>query len=330
MTIRPNIPDAEYHGSTGVTFHRLKEFISSGPAWYQGRYVTGMIPPKADKDWATLGRAYHIYGLEGPEAFAKQVIAMPATYRTADPKLVPWNNRLKVCKEWTAANPGKEPPKEILDGPPAEEKEWNLNANACREWVEQQAGKVVLSRSDYDAAFCIGRNMRANQHASRLLAMGWPELTIEQSEPRFPVPIKCRIDWLASISNQPGDAWAIVDPKGTDDIDHFERDVWKYGYDRQMAFYRWMTYLEIGKQLPVFLVALEKGGMHRARVHQLPDSILDPAHDRNCRDLDRLAACYASGVWPLDHDDSIRVVQPPSWMRDPANAVSNGPAPWEE
>jgi hypothetical protein len=331
MTIRTNAEhgEAAYHDSPGVTFHRLKDFLNKGPRFYYERYVSRSMPSGREKDWGTLGRAYHIYGLEGEQAFREQVIATPETYLTEPPVLTPWNSRTKYCKEWTAAHPGEPTPADYLAGDPQEQKPWNANANICKSWLEAHRGQVILSPDEYDAAFHIGRNMRADPHAARLLAMGWPEITIEQPEPRFPVPVKGRIDWLASTSTKPSDAWAIADPKGTVELEHFEREAFKFGYHRQMAWYRKLVRDEIGLQLPAFLVALEKEGMHRCRVYQVDTELLDIAEAANNRDLDRLAEHYAGKPWTLDHDDRLRVLTAPTWMKEPATTTS-GPAPWEE
>lgn len=326
MTMLPGISDSIYHGTAGVTFHRLMDFVNHGPAYYHARYVSGAIAPKPDTDWGQLGRAYHLFGLEGEHAFAEQVVVMPATYWTDPPIDAPWNTRKKYCQEWTKANPGTPTPATFPDGDPVEERPWNLNASRCKAWIAERAGKIILSSSDYDAAVAIGRNMRSNTHAARLLAKGWPELTIERAEPGFPIPVKCRIDWLASTSTKESDAWAIVDPKGTDNLDGFERDAFKYRYHRQLAFYRWMVQQEIGKQLPCFLPAVEKSHMHRCRVFSIDPVLLDEGAELNERDMERLKACYAADAWPLDHDDSMRVWSPrPSHANAPS---ANEEAPW--
>lgn len=332
MTIKlsDQMTDHEYHSSPGVTFHRLKEYMGRGPLWYNGRYVTGAIPPPPDKDWGLLGRAYHVYGLEGERAFLEQVTATPVTYMTEPPIEAPWNPRTKFCKEWTKANPDKPTPATYLDGEPSVQKPWNSNANVCKEWEARvKPGTIILSPSDYSAAMAIGRNMRSNEHAARLLGMGWPEITISQTDERFPVPIKGRIDWLASTSTSMEDAWAICDPKGTNDLDQFPREAIKFGYHRQMAFYRSLVFHEIGKLLPVFLVALEKEGMHRVRVWQVDPELLDIGNDQNERDLEHLAASYKMNHWPLDADPSMRVLTTPPWMKPQPDGMPQSPAPWE-
>lgn len=300
MTIINGQPDHLYHTSPGVTFHRMMEFVHRGPAWFQARYVTQTMPAPPSQDWGRLGQAYHIYGLEGEQAFRERVISTPLTYM------------------------GKESQKKDA---PLIEKPWNMNATVCQEWVADQQGKLVLSPDDYIAAECIGRNMRSNTHAARLLSMGWPELTITQSEPRFDNGIKGRIDWLASTSHSPADAWAIADPKGTSDLEHFEREAIKYNYHRQMSWYRKLVRDEVGQQLPVFLVAVEKDGMHRCRVVQIDAELLDIGEEQNNRDLDRLAEHFAGKPWTLDHDDHLRVLTKPDWMGK--ERTNNGPAPWE-
>jgi len=295
--------DREYHRTPGITFHRLKDFLTKGPSYYEARYVTGTMPPPPDSDWGLLGQAYHAFGLEGEEVFRQQFVAAPPTY---------------MGKEGKAKDA------------PLIEKPWNWNATFCQEWREAQrsGGKRVLDAADYDAAVAIGRNMRANPHAARLLGCGWCELTITQPEPRFPVPIMGRIDWLASTSTKTSDAWAIADPKGCTDIHDFERESIRLGYHRQMAWYRKLVRDEIGKQLPVFLIALEKGCMHRVRPYQVDPALLDMAEEQNARDLDKLADAYQRNHWPLDHDEGMRVLMAPAWMTKRDDALPEV-APWE-
>ena len=299
-----NLPDRQYHAEPGITFHRLRDFTEKGPKFYYAKHVAKTMPPQADAPWMTLGRAYHAYGLEGEEVFARQFMVHPATYQGKDGK---------------------------AKDAPMVEKPWNWNATICQEWREAQIGigKQIISQDDWDAAVAIGRNMRANEHAARLLGCGWCELTITQTDERFPVPLKGRIDWLASTSAKLTDAWAIADPKGTNDINAFKREAIGYGYHRQMAFYRKLVRDEIGKQLPVFLIALEKSGTHRCRPTQVDASLLDMGEEQNERDLDRLAEAYRINQWPLDHDENLDVLAAPAWMLAKQDAPAIEPAPWE-
>lgn len=304
MTVRmlSELTEEAYHAGPGVTFHRLKDFIDGGPKHYHDRHIAKTAPAQPERDWQALGRAYHIYGLQGEDAFRAQVIQHPATY-------------------W-----GKESQKKDA---PLVEKPWNWNANDCKAWADEHADRVILSPSEYGQAITIGRNMRANSHAARLLGCGWPEITIEQRDERFPVPVKGRIDWLASTSTKLTDAWAIVDPKGTASLAGFERDAIKLGYWRQLAFYRKLVRDEIGKQLPCFVVAIEKGGACRVRPYQIADDLLDLGEQKNECDLDRLAEHYAGKPWSLDHDDALRVITMPGFLQPGASDAGHEPAPWE-
>jgi hypothetical protein len=86
---------------------------------------------------------------------------------------------------------------------------------------------------------------------------------------------------------------------------------------------------EIGKQLPAFLVAVEKSGMHRVRVFQIEEELLAIGEEQNCRDLDRLAEHYAGKPWSLDHQEHLRVLMVPEWMKKTDTTNNNGTAPWE-
>ncbi len=282
------LSDFAYHAAPGVTYHRLRDFINEGPLFYKRRYITGEIPSRPATDWGELGKAYHLYALDGPEAFTAKVMQTPATYPAT--------------------------PKKKDD--PVEQKPWTMAANFCKDWVEarREQGTIVLSADEYAAAEAIGRNCRANPHAARLLGCGWAEITVEQTEPRFPVPVKGRIDWLASTSTKAEDAWAIVDVKGTSNFNGFEREALSLDYHRQQAFYRWLVYQEIGKLLPCYLVAVDKSGSHRCRPYALEKDLLDIGQEKNERDMDNLAAAYAANEWHIDHDDSMRSIVTPKWM----------------
>ena len=287
--IHTSMPDNVYHSTPGVTFHRLMDFVRRGPAYYYAKYIDKSFTESARGDWADLGRAYHIYGLEGEQKFLESVICQPATY---------------PAPESTKKDAS------IVD------KAWNNNATFCKEWCEKQrdAGKIVLDASEYASAVRIGRNMRANDHAAKLLRCGWPELVIEQHEPRFPVPVKCRIDWLASTSTKSTDAFAIVDPKGTASLEGFERDAIKLEYYRQKAWYRKLVRDEIGLDLPCYLIAIEKDGMHRVRPYLIDKQLLDIGEEKNNKDLDALAEHYAGKPWTLDHSNHLRSLLAPEWM----------------
>lgn len=290
--------DHAYHSSPGVTFHRLMDFVNRGPAYFYAKHIERTFPEQEERAWQRLGRAYHIYALEGEEAFNNKVVRAPATYPA---------------------------PESAKKDAPIIQKPWNNNANYCKEWNDkmEKEGFIVLSDDEYDNAVYIGMNMRANAHAAKLLKCGWQEMTISQTEPRFNVPIKGRIDWLSSTSTNMTDAFAIVDPKGTVSIESFDRDAIKLGYYRQMAWYRKLVRDELGISLPCYLIAVEKDGMNRVRPYQVDAALLDIGEERNNRDLDSLAEHFQGKPWTLDHSNHLRSLLAPEWM------TKHEPSPWE-
>ena len=302
---RDQLSEHDYHTSRAITWHRLKDFITGGPLYYFKRHVSGEIPAPPDRPWGKLGRAYHIYGLEGRERFLASCIAMPETYMG---------------------------PESAKKDAPTVEKPWNMNATVCKEWVanEVSKGKLVLSPDEYAQAIAIGENMRADPVTSPYLRIGFQEITVQQTDERFPVPLRGRLDWLTSTSPKLTDAVAIIDPKGTANLAKFEYDAHKLGYARQMAFYRKLVRDEIGLTLPTILTAIEKGGTHRVRGYMLTDRLLDKAEEKNNYDLDRLAYCYKSNQWPLDFTSEMHELDLPAWEQgDAAQAeVIEEEAPW--
>lgn len=307
IILRSQLPESQYFAQPAITWHRLKDFITGGPLYYRKRHITGELPAPPQKEWGRLGNAYHLYALEGREEFLARVVATPETYPAT--------------------------PKKKDD--PIEQKPWNMSANFCKDWVanETSKGKLVLSPDEYAQAIAIGENMRADPITAPFLRVGFQEITVEQNDERFPVPLRGRIDWLTCTSPKLTDAVAIIDPKGTVSLESFAHNAIKMGYHRQMAYYRKLLRDELGIQLPAILPAIEKGGTHRVRGYQLTDRLLDWAERQNEYDLDRLAGYYARNDWPLDTESTMRELDLPSWITDDSHQpieseAEQEAAPW--
>ena len=115
------------------------------------------------------------------------------------------------------------------------------------------------------------------------------------------VPSQIRIDWLHPHRG-------IVDLKTCDDLTWFEADARRYGYHRQMAFYRAVLAQALdGLLVPVYFVAAEKKEPFRCGVWRVSDDTLAIARNENEAAIRRLAACRQRDLWPTGYEE-VRVL----------------------
>lgn len=200
-----------------------------------------------------------------------------------------------------------------LGGPINEKtgKPFGAGTKAFAEWAEAQ-GKPVLSQEQVDLVEQMAAGVGMNDEAVALLLYGRAE-GVARTE-YCGTPCQIRIDWLHPHRG-------IVDLKTCDDLTWFEADARRYGYQRQMAFYRAvLTQVMGGKQadcaergdaavspVPVYLIAVEKKEPFRCGVWRVSEETLAQAQRENEAAIRRLLACRESGEWPTGFEE-IRVL----------------------
>tara|TARA_R110000782_G_scaffold30348_6_gene75522 strand:+ start:22483 stop:23427 length:945 start_codon:yes stop_codon:yes gene_type:complete len=176
---------------------------------------------------------------------------------------------------------------------------FGVQTKAFADWAAS-VGRPVLS--DADAALL--EQMRAGVHdhvfARELLRSGVAEGVVRAEYGG--VPCQARIDWLNPIAGR-----GIVDLKTCDNLDDFERDVHRYGYVHQMAFYRELVVEACGVELEVHLVAIEKREPYRCGVWQLSRRLLDRATEENLVAIDELQRCREHDIWQTRFE-SLRLI----------------------
>ena len=83
-----------------------------------------------------------------------------------------------------------------------------------------------------------------------------------------------------------------------DNLTWFERDVKRYGYAYQFAFYRAVLREASGENASVYIVGVEKREPFRVGVWRIESDVLDAAEKVNEAALKRLRACRAMNEWP--------------------------------
>ena len=188
-----------------------------------------------------------------------------------------------------------------IGGPinPRTQKPFGSNTKAYAEWAAQQ-GKPVLSDDQADLLEEIAGGVAMNSEAVDLLLYGKAEGVVRVNY--CDVPCQIRIDWLHPHRG-------IVDFKTCDDLTWFESDARRFGYHRQMAFYRAVLAQALnGLEVPVYLVAVEKKEPYRCGAWQLSEDTLSIAQRENEAAIHRLKFCYQQDRWPTGYEE-IRLLE---------------------
>ncbi|MEO1535380.1 MAG: PD-(D/E)XK nuclease-like domain-containing protein [Planctomycetota bacterium] len=176
---------------------------------------------------------------------------------------------------------------------------FGAQTKAFAQWAAS-VGKPVLSDADAALLEQMHAGVRDHLFATELLRSGVAEGVVRAEYGG--VPCQARIDWVNPI-----DGRGVVDLKTCSDLDEFERDVHRYGYVHQMAFYRELVVEACGVELEVHLVAIEKREPYRCGVWQLSRRLLDRAADENLAAVDELKRCREHDIWKTRFE-SLRLI----------------------
>jgi len=187
-----------------------------------------------------------------------------------------------------------------LGGPinPKTGKPFGSATKAFAAWATKQ-GKPVLSHEQIELIEQMASGVAMNEAAVDLLLYGRAEGVVRADY--CGVPCQVRLDWVHPHRG-------IVDFKTCDDLTWFEADARRYGYHRQMAFYRAVLAEALGgAHLPIYLVAVEKKEPFRCGVWCVSDDTLTIAQRENEAAIRRLAVCRREDRWPTGYEE-IRVL----------------------
>jgi len=181
----------------------------------------------------------------------------------------------------------------------------NVASRRTKAWQEAAAAtsKTLLLGSEVAAIDAMEQSIRAHRFAACILDEAQFEVGVRRQSPFGDYQLQCRIDALV-----PGEH--LLDLKTTADLDAWSRSVEKFGYARQMAFYRWLYRLETGEDLPFTFLVVESAKPYRCRAIDLTESYRRIAWDEVEEALYGIGRCYETGVWP---DPDHLVLDAPGW-----------------
>jgi hypothetical protein len=276
--LHPGVPEEVYHARVlGFASKSALDLVARSPAHYKA-WIDGVAERPTTRA-LSFGKACHLAILE-PEAFARRYVIAPdfGPQRKTD-----------ECSSERAKE----------------------NKKRRQAWLAEHAGATILESKDDVAMLGMVRSILEHPIARPLLEDGVAELTARWDDEATGLACKSRIDFY-------GEALALlVDLKSTMNasLDAFRRDVWKYAYHRQDAFYR--DGLEVlGAPVGVFtFIAVEKDPPHALGVYSLDASAVAQGRRENRLLLEQLSECVARGVFP-GYPERIVNVELPAWARE--------------
>ena len=189
---------------------------------------------------------------------------------------------------------------------------------------EEEAGSaydgIVVSEEQRERITGMVEAVCAHPAAWDLLFRGDSEMTAlfdhshinKETGEVYDLPCKARIDHITEGTD------ALVDLKTTRDAskESFQKDVWRNGYFRQLAFYHYaLDQCAAGPVADSYIVAVEKKPPHAVAVYQLTDTTLK-AGWRQLEDLlARYAKCERTNDWPA-YSDEAQELELPHWAWD--------------
>ena len=188
----------------------------------------------------------------------------------------------------------------------------------AKELAEKQ-GKIILPEKDYDTALQIAESALFNSDflRSKVSAKNFiSEASVFTRCRKTGMLIKCRPDGLLVPKSNKGKG-EIIDIKTTQDASPqgFERELRKYNYDLQIAFYLHTMRCANLPCSEMYLVAIEKTPPYAVGVHVLSEIYIKHAEKRMFQTLECMKHAdehqnFRTG-WP-----EVNQVHLPHWMED--------------
>lgn len=155
--------------------------------------------------------------------------------------------------------------------------------------------KTIVSEDDYDKMIGIVSSLAGNELAKDLFRDGKPEVSIVWEDSATGLLCKMRADWLRSTN---GNSGQVVDLKTTVDATEFGRAIARYGYHRQMAFYRRGINAVLGVDAEPWIIAVESSAPYGCRAAKLDATSLEIGESEVAELLAFVAECKALDSWP--------------------------------
>ncbi len=189
----------------------------------------------------------------------------------------------------------------VFDGPRRAGRAWDA-------FEEENAGKTILKRDEFDACFEAALAVRSNPLAAQYLREGVFESTIQWTDRETGLACKGRLDWLSSAPP------VILDLKSLADAEMraLQQATARHDYHCQLAFYR-RGCRALGLPVErVVMVWIERDAPHDVTVTTLDEDSLYLGDEEVTELLRRVAQCRETGQWPGRYQQE-QLLSLPTW-----------------
>ena len=303
--VLPGINFPDYRALPAVnasTLNRMEPQFDGCPAESRHEFLAMVGEAKKDEEATeaqAFGTLYHSFILE-PERFKAETVVLNDAVReacfAASPKAKGFSKALKAYKDWKA--------EQDAAGRTVVDEGEILRMDAMRD--------AILADPD------IAEELAAEDARLELtILFGWPLGNGEFLQ------CKARLDHVQKET--------ILDLKTAREVEpeHFARSAVRYGYDRQLAFYRVafcnsfmddpLEAIKTEVELNCGFFAQKKTAPFVPALHWMPSDWLDYSHREMDATVHRFADCIRTNHWPTH---GATVLMPPTWMEEAIDSVS--------
>jgi exodeoxyribonuclease VIII len=190
---------------------------------------------------------------------------------------------------------------------------WNDGRRYGKQWdgfCENNAGREILTQAEYEKCIALQQSVRSCPVARKYLAKGTAEVSMFWTDKETRLACKGRADFV--FQHAKPKKYALVDLKTTRNAspEGFGREVWRYGYHLQAAFYQDGYKAATGYCLPFVIIAVENEPPYVVQVYTVPDHVLDIGRDEYGHLLRLLAQSSANNQWPGYSDSELELTLP--------------------
>jgi len=183
------------------------------------------------------------------------------------------------------------------------------NSNIWKQFVAENPDKEVIKPDDMAAAIAI-YNKISQSHAMRLLSGGVSQVVAIWEDEETGLLCKSRMDYLNTDIN------LITDLKTTQSSkpESFSRDIDKYKYHMQSAFYTDGMIKATGETDWAFaFFAVEKVEPYVASAFQLGDLSIEIGREMYRKAITKYAECLKTNEWP-EYCSQVEMIDVPKWV----------------
>lgn len=178
--------------------------------------------------------------------------------------------------------------------------------------MEQDRPDLLLVTKDEQKQL-VGMVSSIQQHKKlmELLKGGHAEQSLFADHPRTGLQLKGRLDFICN------DGKTILDLKTCQDarVPAFERNVAKYGWHFQAAYYKYLAKLCSLTHTRFIFVSIEKVRPWGINLHELEVVSMGYAYDKNGEALERLKECQDKNSWPC-YEEEIQTITLPMYAME--------------